>query len=237
MAGSGGRDQLPLVRHQLLTQRSELGRRCRERHARRGRSTSAFERAQQRAEQLPAGKAARTGLDRSRRARARCEEGIGQLAGGHRGRHDPALGRGGDRVLGRRLLVGRLLDPGRVEQVTFERSGPVRDASVLGEERQQPGVADGDPGEDRRDGVQALESLGSMTVAAGRVRSDAGAFLPQQQGDGLERRPNGRRHSAALDGRLDLTDGLGERRGDVAAVADGSLCPRGGATSAGPAPA
>ena len=39
-------------------------------------------------------------------------------------------------------------------------------------------------------------------------------------------------HPAALDGRLDLTDGSGEHRGDVAVVADASLRPGGGTTSA-----
>jgi hypothetical protein len=70
-----------------------------------------------------------------------------------------------------------------------------------------------------------------MTVASGR-RPDAGALVPQQQGDGLELRTHGRRHTAAPGSRLDLTDSSGEHRDDVAAVADASLLPRGGTASA-----
>src|SRR6516164_7630425 len=54
-----------------------------------------------------------------------------------------------------------------------------------------------------------------MTVASGRP--DAGALVPQQQGNGLELRMHGRRHAAAPGSRLDLTDGPGEHRDDVAA--------------------
>src|SRR3984893_12109362 len=64
-----------------------------------------------------------------------------------------------------------------------------------------------------------------MTVASGR-RPDAGALVPQQQGDGLELRTHGRRHAAAPSSRLDLTDSSGEHRDDVAAVVDASLLPR-----------
>src|SRR3954447_7550955 len=70
-----------------------------------------------------------------------------------------------------------------------------------------------------------------MTVAAGR-RPDACPLLPQQQGDGLELRTHGRRHAAALGGSLDLTDGSGEHREYVAAVADASMRPAGGSASA-----
>src|SRR5882757_10513317 len=70
-----------------------------------------------------------------------------------------------------------------------------------------------------------------MTVASGR-RPDAGTLVPQQQGDGLELRAHGRRHAAAPGSRLDLTDGSGEHRDDIAAVVDASLLPRGGTASA-----
>ncbi len=43
------------------------------------------------------------------------------------------------------------------------------------------------------------------------------------QRDGLELRAHGRGHPAALDGRLDLTDGSGEHRRDVAVVTDACL--------------
>ena len=48
-----------------------------------------------------------------------------------------------------------------------------------------------------------------MAVGSGR-RPDAGALVPQQQGDGLELRAHGGRHAAALSRRLDLTGGPGE---------------------------
>jgi len=71
-----------------------------------------------------------------------------------------------------------------------------------------------------------------MTVASGR-RPDAGTLVPQQQRGGLELRAHGRRHAAAPGSRLDLTDGSGEHRDDIAAVVDASLLPRGGTASAG----
>src|ERR1700677_3525433 len=71
-----------------------------------------------------------------------------------------------------------------------------------------------------------------MTVASVR-RPDAGALVPQQQGDGLEFRPHGRRHAAAPGRRLDLTGGSGEHRDDVIAVVDAPLLPRGGTASTG----
>jgi hypothetical protein len=70
-----------------------------------------------------------------------------------------------------------------------------------------------------------------MTVTSGR-RPDPGALVPQQQGDGLELRAHGRRHAAAPGSRLDLTDGSGEHRDDIAAVVDASLLARGGTASA-----
>src|SRR5580692_1486561 len=70
-----------------------------------------------------------------------------------------------------------------------------------------------------------------MTVASGR-RPDASTLVPQQQGGGLKLRAHGRRHAAAPGSRLDLTDGPGEHRDDIAAVVDASLLPRGGTASA-----
>src|SRR6516165_2889780 len=70
-----------------------------------------------------------------------------------------------------------------------------------------------------------------MTVASS-CRPDSGALVPQQQGDGLELRAHGRRHAAALGSRLDLTDGSGECRDDIAAVVDASLLPQGATASA-----
>jgi hypothetical protein len=65
-----------------------------------------------------------------------------------------------------------------------------------------------------------------------KFRPDASTLVPQQQGDGLELRTHGRRHAAAPGSRLDLTDGSGEHRDDIAALVDASLLPRGGTASA-----
>ena len=70
-----------------------------------------------------------------------------------------------------------------------------------------------------------------MTVASGR-RPDAGALVPQQQGHGLELRAHGRRYAAAPGRCLDLTDGSGKHRDDIAVVMDASLLARGGTASA-----
>src|ERR1700683_3450902 len=70
-----------------------------------------------------------------------------------------------------------------------------------------------------------------MTVVSGR-RPDAGALVPQQQGDGLELRTHGRRHAAAPSSRLDLTGSSGEHRDDITTVVDASLRPRGGTARA-----
>src|SRR5258708_39997675 len=70
-----------------------------------------------------------------------------------------------------------------------------------------------------------------MTVASGR-RPAASTLVPQQQGGSLELRAPGRRHRAAPGSRLDLTDGPGEHRDDIAAVADASLLRRGATASA-----
>src|SRR6516162_6974119 len=64
-----------------------------------------------------------------------------------------------------------------------------------------------------------------MSVASAR-RPDAGTLVPQQQGNSLELRAHGRRHAAALGSRLDLTDGSGECRDDIATVVDASLLPQ-----------
>jgi hypothetical protein len=70
-----------------------------------------------------------------------------------------------------------------------------------------------------------------MTAASGR-RLDPGTLVPQQHGDGLELRPHGRSHAAAPGGRLDLADGSGELRDDVAAMTDAPLLGRDGMASA-----
>ena len=234
MTGGDRGDQLPLMRHQLQGRRGELCRRRRERHARRGSPTGALEGTKQRAEQFPAVQAARTGGALRNGGEVGGEEGVRQLPGDHRLRHDPLLRAGGS-GRGLRLrrgdLFGRRLDAEVPRHLQLERPGRVGDAGILGEQREQPGVPDGGRREDGRDGVQALELLGAATVTSVR-RPDAGALVPQQHGDGLELRAHGRRHAAALDRRLKLTGGSGEHRDDVAAVAGAPLLPRGGTASA-----
>jgi hypothetical protein len=63
-------------------------------------------------------------------------------------------------------------------------------------------------------------------------RLDAGALVPQQQGDGLELRAHDRRHAATPGRLLNLAGDPGERREGVAALADTLLLPRGGTASA-----
>jgi hypothetical protein len=118
---------------------------------------------------------------------------------------------------------------------TSSGAGGVGDDGVLGEQREEPGISDGGRREDGRDAVQALELLGPTGFAAGGIRPEAGALVPQQQGDRLELHAHGGRHPTALGGRFDLTDRSGEHRDDVVGVADPSLVPRGGTPSAGPA--
>ena len=161
VAGRGRGDQLRLVRHQLQAARRVQGGRRGQGHARRGSAAGALERAEQRAEQLPAGQAARTGRALPGGREVGGEERVGQLPRDDRLRHDPALGGGGGgRGLRRRDLVGGRLDAGGPQHVPRERPGRVGDDGVLGEQREQRGVADGGLREDRRDPVEALELLG-----------------------------------------------------------------------------
>ena len=95
VAGSGCGDQLPLMRHQLQARRGEPCRRRRKRHARRGSPAGALEGTQQRAEQFPAGQAPRTGGALRNGGEVGGEEGVRQLPGDHRLRHDSRLRAGG----------------------------------------------------------------------------------------------------------------------------------------------
>ena len=228
VAGRGSGDEPRLVRHQLHPgRRAPRGRRG-QRHARRVPATGALERVEEGAEQLPAGQATRPGGGLRRGREVGGQEGIGQLPGEHRLREDRALGRRGrGRGLRRRGHLDRGLDTGVPQHVPRQRAGRVGHDGVLGEQRQQARVPDGARRQDRRDALQPLQLLGPTALAAGR-RPDAGALLAEQQGDGLELRPHRRRHATALHGRLDLTDGPGEHRDDVAAAAAPSLVPRGG---------
>jgi len=232
VTGRGRGDQLPLMGHQLQVRRGEPCRRRRERHARGGSPAGVLEGIEQRAEQFPAVQAARPGGALRNGGQVGGEEGVGQLPGDHRLRHDLRLRTGGTgHGLHRRDLFGRRLNAEVPHYLQLERPGRVGDAGVLGEQRQQPSVPDRGRGEDGRDAVQALELLGPMTVGSAR-RPDAGALVPQQHGDGLELRAHGRRHAAAPGSRLKLTGGSGEYRDNVPAVADAPLLSRGGTASA-----
>ena len=242
VAGRGRGDHLSLVRHQLKAGRGEPGGRRRQLHAGRGATAGPLERAQQRAEQFPAGEVARTGGTLRRGREVGGEEGVGQLAGDHRLRHDPRLraGRadlqagGSGRGLGRRGLLAGRLDAGVPHRLTLGRPGAIGqagDAGVLGQQGEQAGVADGGRREDGRDAVQPLELLSPVAGASWRGQH-AGALLPQHQGDALELLAHVGRNPAALGSRLHLTDGPGKHREHVAARADALLLARGATASA-----
>ncbi len=111
VTGSGRSDQPPLMRHQLRARRGEPCHRRRERHARRGSSTGALEGTKQRAEEFPAGQASRTGGALRNGGKVGGEEGVRQLPGDHRLRHDLQLRNGGSgRSLRRRDRFGHRLD-------------------------------------------------------------------------------------------------------------------------------
>ena len=231
VTGSGRGDQLPLVRHQLQARRGEPCRRRRERHAGRGSPVGTLEGTQQRAEQIPARQAARTGGALRNGGEAGGEEGVRQLPGDHRLRHDPPLrARGSCSGLGRHDLFARLLDA-EVRSISRLSDWAASETSEPSASSAKPSVLDGGRRENGRNAVQALELLGPMTVASGR-RPDAGALVPQQQGHGLELRAHGRRYAAAPGRCLDLTDGSGKHRDDIAVVMHASLLARGGTASA-----
>ena len=197
VTGSRRGDHLPLVRHQLQARRGEPGRRRRERHARRGSPGGALEGTKERSEQFPAVQA--TGMGGALRSSGEVggEEGVRQLPGDHRLRHDPRLRPGGSgRGLRRRGVFRRRLDAEGPLHLPLERPGGVGDACILGEQREQPDVPDGGRREDGRDAVKALELLSLAIPACGRP--DTGTLVSQQQRDSLELRAHGRRHTAAL---------------------------------------
>jgi hypothetical protein len=128
-------------------------------------------------------------------------------------RHHPAGGRHCGLVrLGGRGLLGPRLHPGRDQHVAFELLGRIGDDGVVGQQREQRGVARRGLGQDRRDTVQAPKLLAAVCLGRGLVGVDASTFLPHEQGDDLEPRAYRRRRPATLDGRLDLADGTGEHR-------------------------
>jgi len=125
------------VRHQFQARRGEPFRRRRERHARRGSPAGTFEGTQQRAEQLPAGQAARTGGALRNGGEVGGEKGVRQLPGDHRLRHDPPLRAGGScSGLRRRELFARRLDAEVPQHLPLERPGRLGDTGALGEQRQ-----------------------------------------------------------------------------------------------------
>ena len=195
--------------------RSESG--VGQRHAG-GRATGVLEGPEERAEQVPAGEAARAGLDRGR-VEVGDEEGVGELPGDDGLGYDAALGRagrggelGGDRLLRRRL------EAGGEHHLALQHPGGVGDGGVLGEQDEQRGVAGGGLGEDRRDTVETLELLGAVRLGGLGVGLDPGAFLAHQEGDDLELGADRGHHGAALHGSLDLAHGAGEHRDDALVV-------------------
>ena len=230
MAGRRGGDHPGLVRHQLQATRRPQGGRLGQVHARGG--SAVLERPEQRAEQLPAVQAARGGPALTGGGEVGRQEGVGELPGDDRLRHHPALGRrGGRHRLGRRGLLGGRLDSGGPQHLRLEGRGRAGHDGVLGEQRQERGVAGGGLGQDRRQPVEALQLLGTAGGAEALVGLDAGPLLAHQQGDDLERRAPCGPDAAAFGRGLDLAHGAGEHRDDALLI-EGAGAPLG--TGRGP---
>ena len=75
-------------------------------------------------------------------------------------------------------------------------------------------------------------SLGRLDVATGSYAQIGLTGATIGDTGGLELRAHGRRHAAAPGSRLDLSDGSGEHRDDIVAVADAPPLPRGTTASA-----
>ena len=217
MAGRGRGDHLRLVRHQFQAGRDAQGRGVGQGFG--CRSGGVLEGLEQGADQLPAGQPSRPRLARRGRTEVGGEEGICELPGDNRLRHDAARGRrGGDLRFDRRRSLGGRLHTGGQLELALERDGALGHDGVLGEQREERGVASGGLGEDRRDPVEASELLGAVRVGGAPVSVHAGAFLAHQQGDDLELRPDRGPDGAALNGRLDLPHRLGKDRDEAVGV-------------------
>src|SRR5690606_26191595 len=96
----------------------------------------------------------------------------------------------------------------------LERPGLGRDDGVVGEQREEVGVAHGARREDLGDAVEPLELLGLVRLAA-LALLDLRPLLAQQERGGLELRTRGGRGPAPPQRRLDLPDGAGEHRAHV----------------------
>ena len=149
--------------------------------------------------------------------------GLASCAGDHRLRHDLALGgrRSGvaDRLAGV-LGSGSASMPAAVEHLALAASAAVGDRGVLGEQREQRGVAGGGLGQDRGDAVEPLELLGALRLGAASVSALTRARSSRTSSAttwNLVRTAGA--HAAALDGGLDLAHGAGEHRDDALVVA------------------
>ena len=134
-------------------------------------------------------------------------------------RDDPALGRGrgGGLVdLGDLLDLG--LEAGGGDHLLAQLLGRVGDDGVLGEQREERGVAGGGLGEDRGDAVEPLELLVALRLGQLGVALDPDPLLAGEQRDDLELGAHAGHRRAALDGVLDLAHGAGEDRDDPVVV-------------------
>ena len=215
VAGRRGGDQPLLVRHELAAggHPHAQGFRRRQFHARR--AADALEGAEQRVEQFPTRQPARGGRP-ARGREVRRKEGIGHLARDDRLRDDPALGAGCRQLglCGRGFLLGRFYAC-RAQHLAAQRLRRVRHDRVVRQQGEQRRVEHGGRREDLGDPVEALGLLGAVVRRAGLVLADPVVFLADEQRDGLELRPHGRRHAPALGRRLDVADGAREHRDDV----------------------
>ena len=209
---------LGLVRHQLQARgradRTGLG----QVHARRG--AALLEGAQQRADQLPAGQpAGARGAALLGHGEVGRQERVGQLTGDHRLRDHPALGRRRALArLGLGLGLRRRLHPGGQQHLPLEPLGGVGDRGVLGQQRQQGGVAGGGLGQDRGDAVEPLHLGGPVGLGGLGVGLDPGPLLAGQQRDHLELRAQRLGGRSALHPGLDLAHGAREHRQDAFVV-------------------
>ena len=192
VAVGGGLDHLRLVVHQRERAGHADVAGLGQRHAR-GRAAAVLEGAEQRAEELPGGQPARLGAALVGGGEVGDEERVGQLALDDRVRDDPALGTasssassGSGSSSSSSSMPAAAIISRRSSLAESETRG------VLGEQREQGGVAGGGLGQDRGHAVEPLELVGLLGLGELGVGLDAGPLLADQQRDDLELGARGR---------------------------------------------
>ena len=205
---------------------------ARERHAGRCLPAGTLKGTQQRAEQLPAGQAARTGGELRNGGEVGGEKGVRQLSGDHRLRHDPPLRAGGS---GRGLRLGDFFGRRRDAEVpkhfTLERPGRVGDAVLSASSASSPAswtavVARMAAMPSRRLSCSArLLSLPAAARTRARSSRSSRATAWNLVRTAGVTRPRRAAASTSRTVRASIEN-------DVAAVTDAPLLPRGGTASA-----